>query len=141
MRLALQTDFALRTLIFLAIKQERVTVADVARFYDISTAHVARVVNLLSRHGYIRSTRGIGGGIELAREPNRITVGEVIRTFEGNLHLLDCVAVDDICAIQPVCSLKGVLAKAEQIQTEYLNSVTLVDVLPTEEQLVSLSLV
>jgi Rrf2 family nitric oxide-sensitive transcriptional repressor len=134
MRLALQTDYALRTLIYLAMTAGRSTAADVAGFYGISAAHVAKVVNLLARLGYVRSIRGIGGGIELRRTPEAIRIGKVVLAFEGNMHLLECVGGGDICVIQPFCKLKSVLAEAERIQMEYLDRVTLADVLPTRRE-------
>ena len=130
MQLTMQTDYALRTLMYLASRSDRATVADVATLFDISSNHVAKVVNLLSRFGYIRSVRGLGGGIELAVPLEEIRLGEVIERFEGNLHLLDCVGIENVCVIQPACLLKGVLAEAERIQMDYLNSVRLSDVLP-----------
>jgi len=135
MPLTTQTDYALRTLMYLAARSGRATVADVAGLFGISANHVAKVVNQLSRYGYIRSVRGIGGGIELAQQPDTIRLGEVVERFEGNLHLLDCVATENVCAIQSFCKLKGVLAEAERLQVEYLNSVTLADVAPTRRQL------
>ena len=135
MGLTTQTDYALRTLMYLSARSGRATIGDVAGLFGISTHHVAKVVNQLSRYGYIRSVRGIGGGIELAREPEEVSLGEVVERFEGNLHLLDCVATENVCSIQSFCKLKGVLAEAERIQREYLNSVTLADVSPTRRQL------
>jgi Rrf2 family nitric oxide-sensitive transcriptional repressor len=120
---------------YLAARSGRATVADVAGLFGISAHHVAKCVNQLARYGYIRSVRGIGGGIELAQLPESIRLGEVVERFEGNLHLLDCVATENLCAIQPFCKLKGVLAEAERLQVEYLNSVTLADVAPTRRQL------
>jgi Rrf2 family nitric oxide-sensitive transcriptional repressor len=134
MRLALQTDYALRTLMYVAFRGQRVTATAVARFYGISEPHVAKVVNQLARLGFLRSVRGAGGGIELGRRPEDIRVGDVIRAFEGNLHLLECIETDDVCVIQPFCKLRSVLAEAEQRQLDYLNSVTLSDVLPTARQ-------
>jgi Rrf2 family nitric oxide-sensitive transcriptional repressor len=130
-----QTDYALRTLMYLATRHERANVQQVADLFGISVHHVAKVVNQLARFGYIRSVRGVGGGIELARRPEEIPLGEVVERFEGNLHLLDCVGVEDVCSIQSFCKLKGVLAEAERVQREYLNSVTLKDVAPTPRQL------
>jgi len=135
MRLTTQTDFALRTLMYLATFGGRATAADVAGLFDISTHHVAKVVNQLARLGYVRSIRGIGGGIELARSPESIRLGEVIEAFEGNMNLLDCVSTEDVCVIENFCKLKGVLAEAERVQREYLNGKTLDDVLPTKRRL------
>ena len=128
MRLALQTDYALRTLIYLTGNPGRASAAQVAAFFRISKDHVAQVVQVLVRHKYVRSIRGQGGGIELARPPEEIVIGQVVLDFEGNLHLLECVGVENVCTIQPGCRLRGVLAHAERLQRDYLNSVRLSDV-------------
>jgi Rrf2 family nitric oxide-sensitive transcriptional repressor len=130
MRLALQTDYSLRTLMYLATRPGRQTVAGVAEFFQISQAHIGKVVHQLARLGYVRSIRGIGGGLELARSPDEISVGEVIRAVEGNVHLLECIGMDDVCVIQKHCKLRTVLDRAERIQFEYLDAVRLSDVLP-----------
>ena len=135
MRLTTHTDFALRTLMYLAATGQRATVAEVAGRYGVSANHVAKVVNQLTRLGYVRSVRGIGGGIELGRQPVDIRLGDLIEAVEGNMHLLDCVVTDEVCAIQSFCKLKGVLAEAERVQLEYLNTVTLADVVPGKRQL------
>jgi len=139
MRLGLHTDYALRTLMYLASVSRRATVADVAGLFGISSHHVAKVVNQLSRLGWIRSIRGIGGGIELAVAADRIRLGDVILAFEGNMHLLECVGVTNVCAIESFCHLKGVLRKAEQVQIDYLNSLTLQDVVPAKRRLQQVS--
>lgn len=134
-RLSLQTDYALRTLLYLACFAQRATVREVAGFYTISADHVAKAVALLVRLGYLHSVRGIGGGIELARPAEAIRLGEVIAALEGNMHLLDCVGCAGVCAIESFCKLKGVLARAEQVQFDYLNRVTLRDLVPAPEQM------
>lgn len=130
MKLSLQTDYSLRTLMYLAIQPGRRHVAEIAACFGISEAHVAKVVNHLARMGYIRSIRGVGGGIELARAPEDISVGEIVNAVEGDMHLLDCVVLEKVCVIERSCKLKQVMAKAEQIQRDYFNSVRLTDVLP-----------
>ncbi len=135
MSLTTHTDFALRTLMYLATTAERTTAAKVAQLYGVSANHLSKVVNQLARLGYVRSIRGIGGGIELAKAPADIRLGEVIEAFEGNMHLLECVSTEGVCTIQSFCKLKGVLAEAERLQMEYLNQVTLADVAPTKRQL------
>lgn len=138
MRLALQTDYALRTLIYLAGHPGRAHVRDVANFFRISAHHVAKVVNQLSRLGYVRSVRGIGGGIELARQPDEIRLGDVILQFEGNLHLLECVGTENVCVIQPNCHLRGVLHEAERLLIDHFNRVHLSDLVKPGRELVEL---
>ena len=139
MRLGLHTDYALRTLIYLAGKPGRASVAEVAAFYVISRDHMAKVVQSLARHGYVRSIRGAGGGIELARRPDDVRVGQVIQEFEGNRHLLECVGVENVCVIQPGCKLRKVLAEAERLQTDYLNGVRLSDIVRPGGQLLEIT--
>jgi Rrf2 family nitric oxide-sensitive transcriptional repressor len=117
-------------LMFLAAKPGRQTIAGVAEFFQISQTHIGKVVNQLARLGYVRSIRGIGGGLELARSPDDITIGEVIRSVEGNVHLLECIGMEDVCVIQRHCKLRTVLDRAERIQFDYLDAVRLSDILP-----------
>lgn len=135
MRLSLHTDYALRTLLFLADRPGRSSVAQIAQFFQISRDHVAKVVQSLVRLGYVRSVRGIGGGVELKRRPAEIRIGELIVAFEGNMNLLECVSTEGLCVIQPTCRLRTVLATAERLQLDYLNSVCLADLLVSGQML------
>ena len=83
MSLAMHTDYALRTLLYLGTKAGRATVEETASFYGISPHHLGKVVNRLGRLGYVRNLRGPKGGMELAKEPSDISVGAVVRAFEG----------------------------------------------------------
>jgi Rrf2 family nitric oxide-sensitive transcriptional repressor len=139
MRLTLQTDYALRTLLYLATRPGRTTSTEVAEFYRISPHHLGKVVHQLGRLGFVRNVRGPGGGVELTREPSQLRVGEVVAAFEGNTHLLECVGTPGVCVIQPGCRLRGVLAEAERLQMEYLNGVTLADLVPRGQDLVTLT--
>lgn len=135
MRLALHTDYALRTLMYLAARGRRARIEEVASFFAISGHHVAKVVQQLARLGFVRSQRGAGGGLELARRPAEIRVGEVIAALEGNTHLLECVGTEDVCVIQAACRLRHVLAKAERLQMDYLHTVRLADLVRCGEPL------
>lgn len=136
MRLSLHTDYALRVLMFLAGAGRRCTVSEISEFYAISRDHVAKVTVRLARSGYIRARRGAGGGLELARAVEDIGVGEVVAEFEGTMQLLECVTAEEIiCRIQPGCKLRHVLAKAEKVQRDYLDSVRLRDVVQPGQSL------
>lgn len=137
MRLSLQTDYALRTLMYLAATRERASVEQVASFYRISFDHVAKVVTHLSRLGFARTVRGLGGGIELGKPASEISIADVVDAFEGTPHLLECLGRDGVCVIESFCKLKKVLSKAEALQRDYLKSVSLEDVLPSRTQLKS----
>ena len=141
MKLSLHTDYALRFLMFLVSRPGRTTIAEVAEFYGISKDHLAKVTQQMVRLGYVRSIRGINGGIELIREPEGVTIGQVIRDFEGAMHYLECVgATTQVCVIQPGCELRRVFAEAERLQWEYLDSVKLSSVANPNVDLVQLKI-
>lgn len=118
--------------------KERATIGQIADFFDISKDHLAKVAQRLTRLGLVRSVRGIGGGLELARKPDGITIGEVIEKLEGSTQLLECVtAQTQICVIQPNCKLRRVLAEAERIQMDYLRSIKLSEIAKPGVQLVN----
>jgi Rrf2 family nitric oxide-sensitive transcriptional repressor len=139
MRLGLHTDYGLRILMYLASVNQRATIPDIANFFQISKDHLAKVALRLSREGYVRSIRGIGGGLELSKSPDEISLGDVIRKLEGSMELLECVsATQNVCVLQPSCRLRGVLAEAERLQMEYLMSVRLSDVVTPGQRLLSI---
>jgi Rrf2 family nitric oxide-sensitive transcriptional repressor len=112
MRLTTLTDYALRLLIHLAVKPDgRATIAEVARAYAISEAHLMKVTHQLGRAGFVATLRGRGGGIALARPPAEISAGAVVRAMEPDLALVPCMAGGD-CAIAPCCRLARALAEA-----------------------------
>ncbi len=126
---------------FLAARDERrCQIQEIADFFGISRDHLAKAARRLGQEGYVRTIRGVGGGLELALAANRIRLGEVIRRFEGKLGLLDCTQIENVCRIQPGCRLKGVLIEAERRQQDYLDSILLSDVVHAGEDLVQLTL-
>ena len=114
MQLTLHTDYALRVLIYLAQKKDGLTtISEIANFYDISRNHLVKVVHHLSTENFIQTTRGKHGGMRLARAPEMISVGEVVRRMEPNFDIVECFSADNQpCTVVSVCSLKGVLYQA-----------------------------
>jgi Rrf2 family nitric oxide-sensitive transcriptional repressor len=108
------SDYSLRVLIYLALDPERlVTIEEIAQSYGISKAHLMKVVHQLGLNGYVETVRGRGGGLRLARRPEEITVGEVIRSTEENMALVECFDPESSqCAIEPACGLRSVLHEA-----------------------------
>lgn len=140
MHLTQYTDFALRTLIALAVAPgERATVSQVSRAYQISRHHLVKVAGRLAELGYIETTRGKGGGMRLARRPHRIGMGEVVRAMEAELGVVECLtAGGGSCVIAPACRLKTILSAATQRFLEELDQYTLADMLKSRAPLARL---
>jgi Rrf2 family nitric oxide-sensitive transcriptional repressor len=89
-----------------------ITIEETARAYDISRAHLMKVVNILTRAGYIRAVRGRSGGFTLARPAGEINLGSVVRATEPDFALVECFASGNECLITPCCRLPNVLNEA-----------------------------
>jgi Rrf2 family nitric oxide-sensitive transcriptional repressor len=114
MRLTMQTDYALRTLMQLAMAPDRlVTVKDVSETYGISRNHLMKVAYLLGKAGFVETVRGRAGGLRLARPAEQISVGEVVRRMEPDFGLVECLHRPGCgCIIEPACRLRGLLSEA-----------------------------
>src|SRR5580765_7397904 len=114
MNLKMQTDYALRTLLYLAHRGEQAPVEEIAKAYAISKEHLFKVVQHLVRFGYVQSRTGRNGGVRLVKDPATVNVGEVIERFEGRNGLLPCVNDPHDCVLEPGCYLRHLLIDAEQ---------------------------
>lgn len=114
MKLTTFTDYSLRVLIYLAAQPERrATIAEIATVFGVSEHHLTKVVHFLGQAGWLSNARGKGGGLALARAPELIGVGSVVRQTEGVDVVAECFeAGGGTCAITSVCRLRGVLGEA-----------------------------
>ena len=133
MRLTSFSDYALRVLMFAATAGDRlVTVEETAKAYGISRAHLMKVVNVLTRTGYIEGVRGRSGGFTLAKAPENIILGEVVRATESDFALVECFASGSQCIITNCCRLPLVLNEALNAFIATLDRYTLADLMLTK---------
>ncbi|RKK04616.1 Rrf2 family transcriptional regulator [Pseudoroseomonas wenyumeiae] len=133
MRLTLYTDYALRALIYLGLRQDRrVSIREIATAHRISENHLVKVVHQLGRGGFVETTRGKGGGLRLARAPEEIRIGDVVRFTEEDMALVACfqpTATGGGCALINACRLQSLLGEALAGFMAVLDSRTLADLL------------
>lgn len=129
MQLTMFSDLALRVLMFSNAAGDRlVTIDEIANAYGISRAHLTKVVNALTRNGYLTAVRGRSGGLKLAMPAEKINLGEVIRTTEPDFALVECFATGSQCVITNCCQLQGVLTEALQAFLDVLDRNTLASI-------------
>jgi len=128
MRLTSYTDYALRALIYLAVKDDLATITEIAERYAISRNHLVKIVHDLGRRGYLRTVRGKHGGIRLARRPPEINLGQVVRDMEPDMALVECFdAGSGGCRIESACVLRRSLDRALDAFLRELDGYTLAD--------------
>jgi Rrf2 family nitric oxide-sensitive transcriptional repressor len=140
MHLTTYSDYALRVLMYLAIKSEGLsTIAAIAESYNISEAHLMKVVHQLGVAGYIETVRGRGGGLRLARPADAISLADVVRTTEPDMAIVSCLKpINASCTINPGCVLKRALERARDAFMEVLEEYTLADLVAPRAHLAGL---
>jgi Rrf2 family protein len=124
-----QTEYALRGLMELA---ERDTGAPIrlktlAEACDVSEAFLAKIFQMLSQHGVVKSHRGVKGGFTLGREKEQISLREVVEICEGGIALNHCLRSIDACTNSADCKLSKVWTSAQTAMIKALDSTTLKD--------------
>jgi Rrf2 family nitric oxide-sensitive transcriptional repressor len=129
MHLTVFSDYTLRVLMYLALDRTRLaTIPEIATAYGISENHLMKVVHRLARAGIVESVRGRNGGIRLARAPENVRLGEIVRASEGEAPIVECLSdAPSGCRIAAPCRLKGILVDAFDALYESLDRYTLAD--------------
>lgn len=137
MRLSTYSDYSLRVLMQAALRRpERITVNEVAEAFGISRNHLVKVVHDLGRSGFLQTQRGIGGGFTLARPPEQIRIGDIVRLGEETDTVIECVDKPNRpCRIFPACRLKGVLDEAAEAFFAVLDDYTLADLVQRQAKM------
>ncbi|MCA1178820.1 MULTISPECIES: nitric oxide-sensing transcriptional repressor NsrR [unclassified Pantoea] len=132
MQLTSFTDYGLRALIYMATLPEgkQTNITEVTDTYGVSRNHMVKIINQLSRAGFVAATRGKNGGIRLGMDPEKIVIGQVVRRMEP-LQLVNC----EECAITPACRLRKALHDAVQLFLKELDNYTLADLVKDNDSL------
>ncbi|MBD8878191.1 iron-responsive transcriptional regulator RirA [Roseibium polysiphoniae] len=129
MRLTQQTNYAVRALMYCAANPERPSkVADIAASFDMSETHLFKIMKVLVDANLIRTIRGRNGGVMLAREPETMTVGEVVRAAEESFLLAECFdSGRKDCPLITSCGFNGILHEALEAFMDVLDTKTIAD--------------
>ena len=102
---------------------------DIAQRQGLSEKYLESIVKLLARNGDLAGVRGKGGGYRLTREPKEYSVGAILRLTEGRLAPVNCQALEGQCENAAQCRTRPLWEKLDAMVEDYLDSVTLADLL------------
>jgi Rrf2 family protein len=140
MKLSSQEEYGLRCLLQVARHDPEgsVTIPEIARIEGLSIPHVAKLMRLLRRGGFVKSVRGHAGGYKLARAPNRINIGEVLAWLGGRLFEPSFCSMHagmaKLCTHTVDCSIRSLWQSVQHVVDQVLGRVTLSDLLGGERQ-------
>jgi Rrf2 family transcriptional regulator, cysteine metabolism repressor len=101
----------------------------IAERQSVPEAYLEQLMAPLRREGLIKSVRGAQGGYLLARPPSEITVGQVLRTLEGDLAITECLNEEDACDMADCCPTRKVWKKVRDGLNSIVDGITLQDML------------
>ena len=128
LRISKLTDYATVILSFLALNPDRITSATtIADAVHLSVPTVSKVLKILAEFELVKSYRGTGGGYQLARSSDQITLAEVVSAIEGKLAMTECCAMENTCALDSLCAIKENWQVINKIILTALGELTLKD--------------
>lgn len=132
MKISTKGRYALRMLLDLAEHRQDgfIALKDIAARQQISKKYLEQIVAILNKTDILQTNRGFQGGYKLAREPAQYTIGSILRLTEGSLSPVACLDYGpDSCPRHGFCATLPVWQGLEQVINEYLDSITLEDIL------------
>ncbi len=132
MKLSMKTDYALRALFTLVehYGHEPIPIRELARRNAIPKRFLEQILLDMKNQGWVESMAGKLGGYKLSRSPEKITMGEVVRHFDGILAPISCVSVSHYarCSQEPVCRFRRVLLEIRNYTNHMMDRATLAGV-------------
>jgi len=127
MKLSTRSRYGTRMMLDLAQHYDEgpIQMGDIARRQDISVKYLEQLIIPLKKVDFIKSVRGPKGGHMLARPPEEITIGEIVKVLEGGIDLSDCIGNPDECNRSSSCLTRGIWEEATKAMYDRLNSITL----------------
>ncbi len=131
MKLSTRSRYGTRIVLELArhFGEEPLQVSEIARVQQIPVKYLEQLIRTLKQADLIRSVRGSKGGHQLNRKPSEITIGYIVRLFEGQTDLVACVSVPENCNMAEDCRVRQVWREATEAMYEKLDGITIADLL------------
>ena len=122
-------DYAIRGMVYLAMMQDQQvsSLKEIAAGVDVPLHLLAKIFQQLGKNGLVRSYRGTGGGFLLARDPEKITLLEIVEAVEGPITMNLCLIEKGLCDRESFCTVHPVWKEVQDKMKDILSHVTLKD--------------
>ena len=129
MKLSTRSRYGTRLLIDIASNSNGspVPVSEISRRIGVSVKYLEQLIRPLKKASYLESVRGPKGGHMLAKRPEDITLGEVVRLLEGGISLTECIENPSVCELSGDCNVRRVWEKATDSMLGILDTITVAD--------------
>jgi Rrf2 family iron-sulfur cluster assembly transcriptional regulator len=131
MKLSTRSRYGTRILVELAMNQDNgpLQISEISRRQNISVKYCEQLIRPLKKAKLVNSVRGPKGGHVLNRNPQKITLGEIVRLFEGQTDLVHCISSPEDCSRASNCQVRLVWQDATRALYKSLDNTTIADLL------------
>lgn len=131
MKLSTRSRYGTRILLELAQQpdQQPLQVSEISRQQEIPAKYLEQLLRTLKSAKLVRSVRGAHGGYLLAQDPMTITLGYIVRLFEGQHELVECISVPASCKMADQCRVRLAWKEATEALFRKLDAITIADLL------------
>ena len=129
MKLSTKSRYGIRLLVDLTRHYEQgpISIGEISKRQDVSVKYLEQLIRPLQRTKLVKSVRGPKGGHMLAKEPHEITMGEIVRLFEGQVDLVKCISLPENCQMSEDCQVRLAWQAATEAMFEKLDAITIAD--------------
>ena len=131
MKLSTRSRYGARILVDLARHNDHgpVQIGEISKRQDISVKYLEQLIRPLKQASMVTSVRGPKGGHVLAKNPKNITLGQIVRLFEGQTELVECISKPEQCNMSDDCQVRLAWKEATRVLYEKLDSMTISDLM------------
>jgi len=131
MKLSTRSRYGTRILVDLARHNDQgpIQIGEISKRQDISVKYLEQLIRPLKQASMVTSVRGPKGGHMLAKEPEDITLGQIVRLFEGQTELVECISNPEQCNMSDDCQVRLAWKEATRVLYEKLDSTTISDLI------------
>ena len=135
MKLSTKTRYGTRILIELALKidQGAIQVSKIASSQKIPVKYLEQILRSLKQAGIVKSVRGPKGGHLLVKDPTDISLGEIVRLFEGQTDLVECVSAPEKCEMASECLVRNAWYEATSVLYKKLDGISIADLVKNDK--------
>ena len=129
MKLSTRSRYGVRILVDLArnSNQGPVQMGEISKRQDISVKYLEQLIRPLKQANMVNSVRGPKGGHLLTKKPEDITLGQIVRLFEGQSELVECISNPEKCSMSDDCQVRLAWEDATKVLYDKLDSTTIAD--------------
>lgn len=131
MKLSTRSRYGARLLVDLARNktQDPVQIGEISKRQEISVKYLEQLIRPLKKAKLVSSVRGPKGGHLLSEKPDKITLGQVVRLFEGQADLVECISFPEKCPKSDDCEVRLAWQDATRVLYEKLDAITIADLM------------